>query len=145
MSILNSIIEGTSLHPEREQEIPALFIEPSYSTLATYSGDSHGLAMRLNSPSQVVQTESRRMTESWVAYLNADQHGLGIHVPAANRLTCYRYGDGASRDSCSYVAPLTRFAIEPGMVWKYRASVTLGSREEIRAPIRRASRTESNG
>ena len=53
-------------------------------------------------------------------YLNTNDWGIGFYVPAANDLTCYRYGDGdEKRGSCSYFAPLGHFAIKPGMIFSY--------------------------
>jgi hypothetical protein len=54
-------------------------------------------------------------------------------VPTANDLTCYRIGDGKrEHGSCSYFAPLTRFAVKPGFVWEYDVYLTVGRDEEIR-------------
>lgn len=124
---------GTDEHPEADQEIPALFVDPKYSTLVTCEGESPWTGAALRSDVPGWPNESRKMTEHWAAYVDQAGSGLGIYVPAAERLTCYRFGDGKSRDSCSYLAPLTRFAIGPGFEWNYQVAVTLGSIDEIRS------------
>ena len=78
------------------------------------------------------------MTEHWAAYVDQDGNGLGVLVPAADLLTCYRFGDGKrEHGSCSYFAPLTRFAVTPGRVFEYDIYLTAGSVDEIRTRFRR--------
>ncbi len=124
---------GSENHVEHDQEIPAVFIEPEFKTLVVFEGDkpwSNG-ALKRSTPGW--PNEGRKMTEHWAAYVNEKDFGIGVLVPVANRLTCYRFGDGKrEHGSCSYFAPLTTFSIKPGFVFDYNAYLTIGSVEEIR-------------
>ena len=80
------------------------------------------------------------MAENWVAYVDDQDKGVGVYVPIASEATCYRFKGGAGSD-CSYVAPLTTFALTPGVVFAYDLYLTLGSTDEIRARFRQLHRT----
>ena len=73
--------------------------------------------------------------EHWAAFVGDDDRGIGVYVPSAERITTYRYKGGADSD-CSYLAPITTFAIRPGLVFEYEAWLLLGTAEEIRAKIK---------
>jgi hypothetical protein len=78
--------------------------------------------------------EARQITEHWAAYVNDEDFGLGAYVPAASKITCYRFGDGKRElGACSYFAPLVRFAIKPKFEFQYDVFVTVGQVDEIRA------------
>lgn len=77
------------------------------------------------------------MTEHWAAYVNEKEFGIGAYVPVANRLTCYRFGDGnREKGACSYFAPLTVFSIKPGFVFEYDAYLSIGTVDQIREGFR---------
>jgi hypothetical protein len=124
---------GKITHAERDQEIPAVFTEPEYENLVLYDGEKPWTNGQLNRSKPGWPNEGRKTTEHWAAYVNASDFGIGVLVPVADRLTCYRFGDGKrEHGSCSYFAPLTSFAIKPGFVFEYDAYLTIGSVEEIR-------------
>lgn len=124
---------GDVTHVERDQEIPAVFIQPEYENLVLYDGDKPWTNGELNRSRPGWPNEGRKTTEHWAAYVNNSDVGIGVLVPVADRLTCYRFGDGKrEHGSCSYFAPLTSFAIKPGFVFEYDAYLTLGSVEQIR-------------
>ena len=132
---------GMQQHAERDQEIPAVFLEPEFKHLILYSGDqpwgtgrqNGQLDEKLERTQPGWPNERRKITEHWAAYVDDSGFGLGAYVPVANDLTCYRFGDGKrEHGSCSYFAPLTRFAIKPGFVWEYDVYLTIGRDEEIR-------------
>lgn len=124
---------GDTAHAERDQEIPAVFIEPEYKILILYDGDKPWTSAPPSRSIPGWPNESRKITEHWAAYINEQNFGLGVYVPVADHLTCYRFGDGnREHGSCSYLAPLTRFAITPNFVFEYDAFLTLGSPDEIR-------------
>lgn len=124
---------GEVSHPIRDQEIPAVFVEPDLDTLVLYDGEKPWTGGELNRSKPGWPNESRKMTEHWAAYVDATGKGFGVLVPVATNLTCYRFGDGkAEHGSCSYFAPLTRFAITPGKVFEYDVYLTTGTVEEIR-------------
>jgi hypothetical protein len=129
---------GTQEHPVRDHEIPAFFVEPDLDTLILYDGSEPwtGAAMHRSRPGW--PNESRRITEHWAAYVGTNDFGIGAYVPVADRLTCYRFGDGrADHGACSYFAPLTKFAITPGLVFEYDLYLAIGGANEIRDTFRR--------
>ncbi|MDX1925666.1 MAG: hypothetical protein SFV81_04070 [Pirellulaceae bacterium] len=132
---------GQETHALRDQEIPAVFLEPEYKHLLLYSGEQPWgrgttdgkLDPKIERTLPGWPNETRKITEHWAAYVDDAGFGLGAYVPVANDLTCYRFGDGKrEHGSCSYFAPLTRFAIKPGFVWEYDVYLTVGRDEEIR-------------
>jgi hypothetical protein len=124
---------GGKTNQMADQEIPAVFVEPEFSTLVLYDGKlpwSNGEVTR-SQPGW--PNESRAMTEHWAAYVDTNDFGIGAYVPVATNLTCYRYGKGSSQNgACAYFAPLTRFAITPGFKFDYDLYLTIGKSEEIR-------------
>jgi hypothetical protein len=129
---------GTESHPEQSQEIPAVFTEPHLTTLAIYDGDKPWTGAPLTRSQPGWPNESRKATEKWAAWIGPDDRGIGIHVPAMENLTCYRYGPNPDAPgSCSYCAPLIRFAITPGKVFEYDAWLTLGTVDEIRTTFQK--------
>lgn len=124
---------GKETHAERDQEIPAVFVEPDLDTLVLYTGDKPWSDGELHRSQPGWPNETRPMTEHWAAYVDKEDFGLGAYVPVADRLTCYRFGDGdRKRGACSYFAPLTKFAIMPRLVWEYDVYLTIGKLGEIR-------------
>jgi hypothetical protein len=125
---------GSVSHVEHDQEIPAVFVEAEFKHLVVYDGPNPWTKDKLHRSIPGWPNESRRMTEGWAAYVNDDDFGLGVYVPIARRLTCYRFGDGKrEHGSCSYFAPLTNFAVTPGFTFEYKVHLTIGGLEEIRA------------
>ena len=125
---------GTNTHPKIHHELPAVFVEPQYDTLLVYEGTNAWNGGALNRSKPGWPNESRKFTEHWAAYVNTNNFGVGVLVPVADELTCYRFGDGRrEHGSCSYFAPLKRFAITPGMKFEYDVWLTVGSADDIRA------------
>jgi len=124
---------GTQNHLAHDQEIPAFFVQPEYGTLVLYDGDEPWKGRSLTRRQPGFPNESAKLTERWAAWVNDQDRGVGLYVPETDRVTCYRYGNGAVRkDSCSYIAPLKTFALTPGFVWEYEAWMTIGTVAEIR-------------
>jgi hypothetical protein len=133
---------GQTAHVMHDQEIPAVFIEPEFDTLVLCDAEKPWTGAPLSRSKPGRPNESRKMTEHWAAYVNRSNFGIGVLVPAADRLTCYRFGDGKrEHGSCSYFAPLTKFAISPGFVWEYDAYITIGSIERIRSAFARITKS----
>ena len=117
---------GTHSHASRHHEIPAIFLEPDLDTLVV--GGNEAARSKPGWPN-----ESRTLPEHWAAYVDKDNFGVGAKVPVADELTCYRFGDGKpEHGSCSYFAPLTKFAITPGLVFTYDLYLTCGTLAQIR-------------
>lgn len=126
---------GEKAHPPHHQEIPAVFVEPRYDTLLLHDGKE----LRRWKPGW--PNEHVKLPEHWAAWLDESGRGLGVYIPSANEATCYRFGDGKDRSSCSYIAPLATFGLTPGQVFEYEAWFTLGTEAEIRARIETLRKT----
>ncbi|MDB6055690.1 MAG: outer rane biosis protein BamB, partial [Verrucomicrobiales bacterium] len=125
---------GSQPHPIRDHEVPAFFVEPEYSNLLLYSGDKPWSNGKISESKPGWPNESRTATENWAAYVNPQGYGIGAYFPLSDHLTCYRYGDGnRAKGACSYFAPLTKFAITPGLSFEYDLYLTAGTGEEIRS------------
>lgn len=134
---------GTKIHNNYSQEIPAFFVNWEYGTLAYYAGikpwsDDELKKIQVASviPAKGSKIASSEWTEKWAAYLDSKDWGIGIYSPSSTFATYYRYGDGkkvgSTGDSCSYLAPLTTFALSPGLVFEYDVFLTVGSIGQIR-------------
>ncbi len=125
---------GETTHPESHHEIPAVFLAPDLDTLVVYDGDQPWTGGPVSRSIPGWPNESRTMTENWAAYVEPGRdYGMGAYVPIADSLTCYRFGDGkAEHGSCSYFAPLAKFAVTPGKIFAYDLYLTLGSVDEMR-------------
>jgi len=119
---------GDDTHPPHHHEIPAVFVAPELDTLVVADAGGKLLRSKPGWPN-----ESRDIPEKWAAYIHPQTGaGIGVRVEAAETLTCYRFGDGdPAHGSCSYFAPLIRFAVTPGKVFEYEAVLTLGTIGEI--------------
>ena len=114
----------------RDQEMPAVFVDAEFPNLV-YS-ENGKLKRRVPGwPNQ-----RGKATESWVAYLDDKDWGIGICTPGTETFTCYRFkGDGKTGptgSACSYVAPLRRFSLQKGLSVDYEVILTIGSLAEIR-------------
>lgn len=129
---------GDQTHPATHQDIPAVFIEPEYDTFVLYDGDQPWTDAPVSRSKPGWPNESRTMSENWAAYVNDDGFGLGVYVPAATQLTCYRFAAGKTSDegACSYFAPLTTFAITPDKTFEYDVYLTCGNVSEMRQRFR---------
>lgn len=136
---------GQESHPAMDHEIPAVFVAPAFETLVVYDGGAPWTHGALSRSRPGWPNEGRSMAENWAAYVDSSGHGMGVWVPMATRLTCYRFGEGREdHGACSYFAPLTRFAITPGTVFRYEAHLTLGTVGEIRERFYRLHRDASS-
>ncbi len=128
---------GTNVHPKIAHELPAVFIEPHYDKLLVYEGTQPWTGGAVSRTKPGWPNESRKFTEHWAAYVNTNDFGVGVLVPVAEALTCYRFGDGKrEHGSCSYFAPVKSFAITPGLKFEYDIWLTIGSAGEIRERFR---------
>tara|TARA_B100000809_G_scaffold35985_1_gene31586 strand:+ start:163 stop:1110 length:948 start_codon:yes stop_codon:yes gene_type:complete len=115
----------------RDQEMPAVFVDAALSNLV-YSENG-----KLKRRVPGWPNERGKTSESWVAYLDEKDWGVGICTPGTETFTCYRFrGDGKTGptgSACSYVAPLRRFSLQKGLVVDYEVFLTIGSLAEIRS------------
>jgi hypothetical protein len=72
-----------------------------------------------------------RVGEPWCAWVDQNDHGLGLSMPHTSEVTCYRVRNGSKGD-CSYLAPIQTFALKPALVFEYEVVLMIGDLEEIR-------------
>jgi hypothetical protein len=82
------------------------------------------------------KNEYLRLPEHWAAYVSGSDRGLGVYVPAADEATCYTYHAVVSDADCSYLAPITTFALKPGFVYTYHVFLAAGTPDEMRAKFK---------
>ncbi|MGN6134922.1 MAG: hypothetical protein ACTHOU_10495 [Aureliella sp.] len=124
---------GGDDHPAQHQELPAVFVAPELRWLVVYTGAAPWTGGPLDRSQPGWPNETRAMTEHWAAYVDNQDFGLGVYVPVADRLTCYRYGKTVDApDACSYLAPLGEFAITSDFQWEYEVALSIGTAEQLR-------------
>lgn len=125
--------QGKDSHLPRHQELPAVFLDASLDTLVTYDGDAPWTEGAVTKMAPGGTNEYIKITENWVAYVDKKGQGVGVYVPSVTEATCYRFqGKRGGSLNCSYVAPISTFALRPGLKCSYKAYFTVGSIEEIR-------------
>jgi len=128
---------GATVHTPAHQELPAVFIDGTYTNLTFYSGARPWTGDSLTRVIPGWPNESKRTTEHWAAFVNDAGFGLGVFTPGTGDLTCYRYEGnrktGPAGAACSYFAPVRTLAITPGFTFEYDVWLTLGTTAEIRS------------
>ena len=80
-------------------------------------------------------------TETWCAWVDDSDYGVGLFTPGAEILLAGRFefnGSASAEDNATnYVAPLRTFALEYGEPFSYTYYLTAGSLDEIRQTFRR--------
>ncbi|MBL9131783.1 MAG: hypothetical protein JNG86_11320 [Verrucomicrobiaceae bacterium] len=118
---------GEKAHVPHHQELPALFVEPRFDTLAFLDAQNELVRLQPGFPN-----EYPRVAGSWCAWIDSNNKGIGLHMPHTRQITCYRVRNGNKAD-CSYLAPIQTFALKPGLVFEYEVALALGTLEQIRA------------
>lgn len=120
--------EGKKLHQATHQELPALFVIPRLDTLVFVDAEKQLARRQPGFPNDYL-----RLGEPWCAWVNDKTNaGIGLHMPHAAEITCYRVRNGNQGD-CSYLAPIQTFALKPGLVFEYEVTLALGTVEQLRA------------
>jgi hypothetical protein len=122
---------GEVSHAARHQEIPALFIDSYWHELVLAGAGQAWSKQELRSVYPGARNEYHELHEPWVAYRAPDGDAIGLMVPIANQMTCYRV-DAPGKAACSYVAPITTFALSPGLKFEYDWFLAMGTIESIR-------------
>ena len=120
------IYSGTKSHAPRHQELPALFVQPQYDSLICVAADGS-----LNRHQPGFPNERFPVTGGWLAWVNAQNEGVGLWCPHVQEVTCYRVRNGNQGD-CSYAAPLKTFALTPGLQFEYETALVVGSLDKIK-------------
>lgn len=128
--------KGTIEHPNRSQELPAVFVDYALPNLVFYQGKNPWKNDTLSSVVPGWPNQSQNMTEEWAAYVDAKKWGIGVYIPGTNHMTTYRHDgnfvSGERGGACSYFAPVRKFAIMPNMVFTYDVYLTIDEVKNIR-------------
>lgn len=119
---------GEDQRNPRRQEMPAVFVDAVLSNLVYVS--DHKLIRRVPG----WPNENGRASESWIAYLDETDWGIGIFTPGTTDFTCYCFGAGAvgpDVSPCAYIAPVREFSLTKGLVTEYDVFLTIGTFEDI--------------
>lgn len=127
-------------------EVPAFFCDWDLNNYACYSGDAPWTDDEITVlVPKVLQgianpNPSIHQTEEWSAYINDDGYGIGLYTPGTDTAIYYTAGagpGGAKAGSCSYFAPIRNLHITPGFEFNYKAYLTIGTIDEIRATFKK--------
>ncbi len=117
--------------------LAAVFVDYALKNLVFYRGTEPWKKRPLSRTVPGWPNEYHDLTESWAAYVDDKNWGLGIYTDNMHHITCYRYrGDekaGPDAGACSYLAPVEQMKIGPGFRFKYHVAITIGQLENIRS------------
>ncbi len=119
---------GEKAHAARHQELPALFVKPALDTLVYTDATQKLQRQQPGFPNEYF----RLGAESWIAWVDGQDSGIGLYMPHADKITAYRVRQGNAAD-CSYAAPIQTFALKPGLVYEYEAALAIGTLDQLRA------------
>lgn len=122
---------GDRSHAARHQEIPALFIDAHWNELLVAGAGQAWSGQGARSVYPGASNEYHELHEPWVAYRAPNGDAIGLMVPVSQQITCYRV-DAPGAAACSYVAPITTFALTPGLKFEYDWFLAMGTIESIR-------------
>lgn len=127
-------------YPARSQELPAVYVNAPYHRLVTYKGYKPFENEPVSEIPQNSETEPKwshwQATENWVAHLNDEGFGLGIHTPEVQSYIGGFYGKkglgGTTDPATGYCAPILEEILDHNIVYNYSFNVCVGSLEQIR-------------
>lgn len=129
--------DGTWDNAPAHQEVPALFVRRDLDLLTYYEGGAPwtGAPLTRITPNRLETQGNQYVTfdEPWLAYLNADDLGVGLYKRGEDEATCYLYGDLNQNTATSYYAFLDTFALTQGLVHEYTLYAKLGDVADLRA------------
>ncbi|MCH2205141.1 MAG: hypothetical protein MK132_04625 [Lentisphaerales bacterium] len=128
---------GDEEHPEKSQELPAVYVDSKYHKLAYYSGEKPWQDKEIDSIIPGWPNKTYEITEPWAAFVDENGFGLGVMSPLAEKITAYRYVEknqlGPLSDDCSYMAPIAKLAINKNKPLIYDVFLTIGTLNSIRS------------
>ena len=127
---------GPTQQRNAHQEMPAMFVDFALPHLMS---EKDGKLVK-HAPIDLgkdLKPENITYTGGWLAFVDDNNFGIGIHTPGTSSAVTYRHrGNGTTGpngSACSYVAPVRRFQLTEGLVVDYHFHLTVGTLEEIRA------------
>lgn len=146
IEVYNSVIDFSNYdNPKRNQELPAFYTISYLNNFYYYNGDAPWTGDTLTKRSDLPFWGDHRdgdvtynpgNTETWTAWVDDNDWGVGLYVPNTTHLTSGRYMYDGSKDpaaqSTNYVAPLRQMMLIFGQKIEYSYYITTGSIDEIR-------------
>jgi hypothetical protein len=123
-------------HPNRHQELPAVFVDYALPNLVFYKGNKPWTNGALTRVVPGWPNQGQHTDECWAAYVDEKDWGIGVFFPGTKEMTTYRHkgreDPGPKGTACSYFAPVRSMKITPGFSFEYDVYVTIGKVDEIR-------------
>ncbi len=124
---------GTKHHAARHQELPAVFMDPRFSTLVYCGKETEAWTdAPLTRRQPGFPNESAAFSESWAAWEEPGGQAVGIYFPHTAEATVYRV-TGTGPGDCSYMAPVRTMALTPGLVFEHETVLATGTVAQIRS------------
>jgi hypothetical protein len=129
---------GAVDHDKRSAELPAFFADVALPNMVTYNGSAPWTGGELDRKVPFYLHEKKnqygKTTESWAAYVDDKDWGVGLFFPGTTEMTYYRANGSAGPmgGGCSYFAPISHLTITKGFVYDYTIYLTIGTVNEIR-------------
>lgn len=128
--------QGDEVHPESQQEVPAIFVDYQLKNLYFYEGDKAWNLKKCRSLIPGWPNEYHNISENWAAYIDDSGWGIGFYIPIAEEITAYRFDanqeNGSASAACSYFAPIKKFSVSKLTNFEYDVYITIGNKEQIR-------------
>lgn len=127
---------GKSHTRKAHQEMPAMFVDYALPHLM-FERDGKLIKHAPIMLGKNLQPENISYTGGWLAFVDDNNFGIGIHTPGTKDAVTYRHkGNGSTGpdgSACSYVAPIRTLQLVQGTVVDYEFFLTIGTLYEIRA------------
>lgn len=126
---------GKSHTRKAHQEMPAMFVDFDLPHLM-FERDGKLIKHAPIILGKNLQPENISYTGGWLAFVDDNNFGIGIHTPGSKEAVTYRAngkGSGPNGSACSYVAPVRTLQLVQGTVVDYEFFLTIGTLDEIRA------------
>jgi hypothetical protein len=128
--------KGETQTRNAHQEMPAMFVDYALPHLILEK-DGKLVKHKPVDLGSDLQPEQIAYTGNWIAYVDDNNFGIGIHTPGTDQAVTYRHrgngSTGPTGSACSYVAPIRQFQLTKGLVVDYEFFLTIGTLDEIRA------------
>ena len=126
---------GETQNRNAHQEMPAMFLDYALPHLM-FEKDGKLVKHEPVDLGKDLKPEQIAYTGNWIAYVDDNHFGIGIHTPGTDKAVTYRHrGNGSTGpegSACSYVAPIRQFQLTKGLVVDYEFHLTIGTLGEIR-------------
>jgi hypothetical protein len=126
---------GPTQQRNAHQELPAMFVDFALPHLM-FELDGKLVKHAPVDLGKDLKPENIRYDTEWLAFVDDDGFGIGIHTPGTDQAVTYRHrGNGSTGpdgSACSYVAPVRTMQLKKGTVVDYHFHLTIGTLDEIR-------------